>query len=187
MKPITPSDYKLIQMWNAGVSLGKIAQHFSRCKSDILKWLGELECAIRDQNTVKNHAWEELVCKECGKDYFSRRFKKATGYCRPCQEKLRESNPNKSRLKPYKLTKEEYTTLLNRQNGKCAICHKPETSLNKSLAVDHCHKTGQVRSLLCGKCNRGLGLFNDSSELLERASSYLNNHAARSLNSNLVK
>ena len=60
--------------------------------------------------------------------------------------------------------------MLVSQNGVCAIClKKPE----KNLVVDHCHESGNVRSLLCGKCNTGLGLFLDSPQLLMIASSYL--------------
>ena len=53
------------------------------------------------------------------------------------------------------------------------ICKAPETLQNKNLAVDHCHKTGKVRGLLCSKCNKGLGLFKDSKELLTTAIEYL--------------
>lgn len=41
-----------------------------------------------------------------------------------------------------------------RQNGKCGICQKPESSFKMRLAVDHNHKTGQVRGLLCYRCNK---------------------------------
>jgi hypothetical protein len=76
------------------------------------------------------------------------------------------------------LTEADYDNLVKIQNGLCAICKKPETSSNqhvlqKRLAVDHCHKTGKVRGLLCSKCNRGIGYFNDSTDLLYKAIIYL--------------
>lgn len=75
-------------------------------------------------------------------------------------------------------TKEMYNQLLEKQKGVCAICQKVEIIKEKKirLAVDHNHETNVVRGLLCGKCNRALGLLNDDSELLLKASLYLKNH-----------
>lgn len=69
--------------------------------------------------------------------------------------------------------------LMAKQSGLCAICRKPEASTDglsgkvRQLAIDHCHETGRVRGLLCNSCNRGLGLFQDNTELLARAVLYL--------------
>ncbi len=49
---------------------------------------------------------------------------------------------------------EKYSEMLIKQNYCCAICKKPETTFKKSLAIDHCHKTGKVRGALCYRCNR---------------------------------
>lgn len=72
---------------------------------------------------------------------------------------------------------EEYLTKVEEQNNKCAICNKEETTLYKGerrlLTVDHCHKTGKIRRLLCLTCNNGLGCFKDDKELLEKAIDYL--------------
>jgi hypothetical protein len=72
-------------------------------------------------------------------------------------------------LKQYGLTPKAYWDLYSAQNGVCAICFKPE----RVLAVDHNHITQAVRGLLCGSCNRALGLFKDSSGLLRNACAYL--------------
>ena len=63
-------------------------------------------------------------------------------------------------FKKYKLTKEAYLQMKEDQNGRCAACKLENSS--KDLAVDHCHKTGKVRGLLCDQCNTSLGLLKDS-------------------------
>mgnify|MGYP001585018387 CR=1 FL=1 len=57
--------------------------------------------------------------------------------------------------------------------GRCKICNVHQKELKHQLGVDHNHTTGKVRGLLCGSCNKGLGLFKDSIELLLKASYYL--------------
>lgn len=65
----------------------------------------------------------------------------------------------------------EYNNILEMQGGGCAICGGKDQHYR--LAVDHCHDTKAVRGLLCANCNRGLGLFKDSPDRLERAMNYL--------------
>jgi hypothetical protein len=77
--------------------------------------------------------------------------------------------------KTYKITIKEYDILLLKQNNCCAICGRHKSKFVKPLYVDHDHKTNIIRGLLCHKCNVGLGSFNDSTQLLNRASIYLNN------------
>lgn len=59
--------------------------------------------------------------------------------------------------------------MLIAQNYNCAIC-----ACKKYLVIDHCHRTGKVRGLLCKKCNTALGGFNDDTKALEGAIAYLN-------------
>jgi Recombination endonuclease VII len=63
--------------------------------------------------------------------------------------------------------------LFERQNGTCAICGREEWEKVKVLGVDHDHKTGRVRGLLCTDCNMGLGKFKDDPALLRKAIKYL--------------
>lgn len=69
----------------------------------------------------------------------------------------------------YGITIEQFEELLDAQGGRCAICGDG----NERLHVDHCHTTGRIRGLLCGKCNRGLGLLRDNPDILERGAEYL--------------
>lgn len=73
----------------------------------------------------------------------------------------------------YKLTKEEYIEILYAQGGVCGICSTVKPGRGSRLHVDHDHKTGKVRGLLCDKCNRGLGYFNDNPGILYSAYEYL--------------
>lgn len=70
-----------------------------------------------------------------------------------------------SRFKLYGITKDDYDRMYEECGGHCPICKK----YYELLHIDHCHKDGHVRGLLCNSCNTGLGKFNDDIELLERA------------------
>jgi hypothetical protein len=94
-------------------------------------------------------------------------------------EKGKQMSKNSSLLRKFKITLDEYNEMLVNQNYICAICGKPETDIdprsNKpfALALDHCHQTNKIRGLLCSKCNKSLGGFNDNIELLQSAIDYL--------------
>lgn len=76
--------------------------------------------------------------------------------------------------KLYGLSWGEYNKLLEEQGGLCAICRKPQyTGRVKRLSVDHNHKTKKIRGLLCSHCNRAIGLFMESVEILRQAIEYL--------------
>ena len=77
---------------------------------------------------------------------------------------------------------EQYDEMSKKQKHKCAICGKPEmNNKNKVLCVDHNHKTGAIRQLLCGLCNSGLGAFKDDKKLLKKAIKYLKKHESNSI------
>ncbi len=67
----------------------------------------------------------------------------------------------------------DYNEILKKQNNCCYICYKHKNEFNKRLAVDHDHKTGEVRGLLCMRCNSSLGGFEDNVDFLKRAIEYL--------------
>jgi len=105
-------------------------------------------------------------CKDCKaiyrKQYFKANYHKET---------------TRSRIKAWKylgvdISYEEYQKRVLHLNGKCELCSND----TQTLHVDHCHKTGQVRGLLCGSCNRGLGLFKDSKDVLKEAINYLSKY-----------
>jgi hypothetical protein len=117
---------------------------------------------------------------------------KARGLCKPHYEqspdyRKRVSNRKKlSRSTPegraaqrlakwrerYGIDEETYEKMLAEQAHVCRICSSPPSAL-KRLCVDHCHRTGKIRGLLCDRCNVAIGLFGDSEELLVRTAAYL--------------
>jgi hypothetical protein len=88
-----------------------------------------------------------------------------------------KANPDKARsyaLKSkYGITLAEYDAMFAAQNGSCKICGVHQLELKRTLAVDHCHKTQEVRGLLCIACNLGLGKFEDNLSIVLNAAAYL--------------
>jgi hypothetical protein len=81
----------------------------------------------------------------------------------------------RSKLKrQYNLSLEEYDAMFEAQGFACAICKTTTPGARtKHFHVDHCHTTGVVRGLLCHKCNRGIGLFDDNPDRVSQALAYL--------------
>ena len=103
--------------------------------------------------------------------------------CRSCDNQYkaewRKANPGNHRSahlrSTYGLSLEQFSEMLLKQDHTCLLCdhkHVPN-SVRGSLRVDHDHKTGQVRGLLCKECNAGLGLLGDNPARLRRAAEYL--------------
>jgi hypothetical protein len=135
------------------------------------------------------------ACRVCGINKtltdFNKKSSSSDGYrseCRECQKKSAKSrydtdpNTHKQRTKvnqraytakKFGLTLGELDVMYARQDSKCAICGITEQEHGKYLAIDHCHRTGKVRGLLCMPCNTGLGNFGDRSDLLMIAIMYL--------------
>jgi hypothetical protein len=101
--------------------------------------------------------------------------------CKSCRRDAdrayRESDPDGYRDKvirrKYGIGLVEFDEMLVAQGGGCAICGAAMNPDANSLAIDHCHATGKVRGILCGRCNKALGLFDDDPLLLEKAVIYL--------------
>jgi len=93
--------------------------------------------------------------------------------------KWRDNNPRRARnsdlKKSYGITIDDFERMDVEQNHLCKICQQPQSGRYENLAVDHCHTTGKVRGLLCDSCNRALGLFKDSVDVLRSAVDYLAN------------
>ena len=97
------------------------------------------------------------------------------GCCKSCRIYYNKNQDNRSyKLKSnYGMTLEQYNDLFNKQKGLCLGCYKHQSQLKRRLNVDHDHKTGRIRGLLCDLCNKVLGSVYDNPETLRRLAEYL--------------
>jgi hypothetical protein len=120
-----------------------------------------LEFYMRDKKTGRRHS----ACKECDKARVKARH---------------QANPERTRnndlKRNYGITLQEHQEMYKNQNGVCAICKGEGDGKWKKLCVDHDHKTGKVRQLLCRNCNMVLGQVGDNANLLEEMIKYLQRH-----------
>jgi hypothetical protein len=127
-------------------------------------------------------------CKKCGNDQEDSCFyahKKAKDglreVCKTCSSTESKSyqtlNKEKIRIrvasKKYGINAEWYYKTLSNQNNSCAGCNRAFVDVPH---VDHDHTTGQVRGLLCGSCNRAIGLLQENTDTMIRLVGYLNQH-----------
>lgn len=95
---------------------------------------------------------------------------------RETARKHREKYRDRLRIKDacwrYKITPDDLNALIKKQKGRCAICGATTTG-KRGLHVDHCHETGMVRGILCGRCNASIGMLGDRFDLVKKAYRYL--------------
>ncbi len=91
----------------------------------------------------------------------------------------KENVQDKRLQKLYGITLEEYRSMFEAQGGCCVTCGSLfADSLARTLHVDHSHTSGEVRGLLCHRCNAALGLVSDDPQLLRALADYLEAHLA---------
>lgn len=138
---------------------------------------------------------ETRVCRKCGIEKRITSFKKSktcvSGRRKTCSlcsdpngparaERDKAKYPHavyarRKALRGYGLTEEDYKRMFAQQDGKCALCGRgPKAGGRlKNLPVDHDHKTGKARGLLCTPCNRIVGLIESTPDMLEKVKAYL--------------
>jgi len=132
------------------------------------------------------------TCMTCGEEKLATEFyvrNKKTGVrhsaCKQCDsarvKKRHQENPERTKnndlKRLYGITLDEHTKMYEEQNSVCAICKSGGDGKWKKLCVDHDHKTGKVRQLLCRNCNMVLGQVGDNTNLLEEMIKYLQKHS----------
>lgn len=121
------------------------------------------------------------VCRCCQaekplSDFYYR--KENNTYRTECKECVIE----RQRYKKLGICNTEYDKMLTQQRGQCSIClSKLNSSRYTKFAVDHDHRTGKVRGLLCSSCNMAIGLMKDSPFRLENAVKYLKRHGCEDI------
>ena len=127
------------------------------------------------------HKW----CPDCNSVKLLEEFPRSTAsrtgrasYCLPCHNargKVSRDKIGGSRTyhlgRRYGITAEEADAMLVAQGGRCAVCRSAPAA-----HVDHDHRTGRVRQLLCFNCNGGLGQFKDDPVVLRAAARYVEHH-----------
>lgn len=134
---------------------------------------------VNDRKGIREGA--DYVCKACRSQYHQKLMQDPEKRERARQSKLRSRARHPDRgwdqylRKTFGISAEDYYRMLNEQGGVCAICggSEPRGRSKTRFAVDHCHKTGKVRGLLCGPCNTGIGHLRDDVANLRAAIKYL--------------
>jgi len=129
---------------------------------------------------------EKRICVKCGVLFIKTKSK--GGRCKPChaaysvlwykknKKRILKKRRDRHLTVNYGITSETYESLVKKQKGLCVICQTSGQLLkgqHYTLHIDHNHKSGNVRGLLCNKCNGGIGLLGDSIQILKRAVKYL--------------
>ena len=142
------------------------------------------------------------TCRKCGIDYYRKSRKDLKKLCPACRvdfnwchqcethktvenfaknssrangldPRCRECKRNNRLEREYGVDIQEYERMFAEQGGLCAICHRPPPENRPILCVDHCHRTGMVRGLLCGFCNTSIGYLQDDVPTILRAATYV--------------
>ena len=142
-----------------------------------------LKTTMKIKSKGKSGTRSICICQNCGEEFSELNTKIRAGggkfCCNDCYKEFRSKNKkdprelNRLYQKKYKygLSKEDYYSLFETQQNKCAICGD---SFDETKAfVDHDHQSGKVRGLLCTRCNTLLGMAKDNVEILKSAIKYL--------------
>lgn len=130
--------------------------------------------ASRDAQIEKARLWREAnpeKVRESARRYYHANADRMREKNRVYQKTQRVRILKKERARRYGLDEAALDAMLEQQGGKCAICGN-----DTRLEVDHCHDTGRVRGLLCGGCNRGIGMFGDAPARMRAAADYIERH-----------
>ncbi len=101
--------------------------------------------------------------------YRQQNRQKIRDYHRQNRQKIRETTLKRR----YDITIASYNKMFQEQNGRCGICGRHQSGLKRNLCVDHNHESGRIRGLLCHRCNTAIGMLEDDTKILQKATKYL--------------
>lgn len=107
--------------------------------------------------------------RERQKEYRKTRLDIARKQGRESYQRHKQKRIIYQKVRNYGITSEQYLEMLNKRNGVCDICK----NVVKQLVVDHNHKNGEIRGMLCYKCNQALGLFGENAQTMKQAIEYV--------------
>lgn len=152
---------KIDKCGNKTWAKGYCNMHYKRYRKST-----DLENPTANRKYIQDIEKGKKICRMClsskSFEFFTKDKKGRLGLNSKCIECVKYQ----AIYKNYGLSKEEYDTLMF--EAKCKICSSTER-----LVIDHCHKTGDIRGVLCGYCNTGIGMLKDNTELLKSAIVYL--------------
>lgn len=125
------------------------------------QWVEKNKHLMRD----KFRAWIAKKTPEELKKYYAR---------------TKKTKINNYLYRTYGITTKEYKKIYKKQGGRCKICGKHQRSCSRKFHVDHCHKTGVIRSLLCFGCNSALGTTKENITTLKNMIKYIRSHILKS-------
>ena len=131
---------------------------------------------VKKNSLDRNKAGKTKEWRQNKSEYI-REYNKKRYHSLPEEE--RQNQNRRMHIRTYGIQPEDYDRMLIEQNGVCACCGGKEANPKKKhLSIDHCHKTGEVRALLCDRCNRGIGAFGDNLDILRQAVLYLEKYSS---------
>lgn len=187
--------YPCYQLWlkknPSPTKLTAIGKTCTRCKQD--KPLSEYNKTQRNKSGLEAH------CRDCSVEHQAQWRKDNPDKGKEYNDRWVSRNPdykqnerfgveykrsdyvkrgwNYNLVTKYGITSDEFYAMLESQGGGCAICGCQNSgAVGRVMSVDHCHKTGKVRGILCHPCNKGLGMFADDSARVAAAADYLIQH-----------
>lgn len=137
------------------------------------RWCGPCRARGEDERARKRVAVRR--CYKCQAPVPEAARKPGKAVCDGCRVDRRADNQARERrrsLRKYGLTQEQYDQLLASQHGRCAACGTGEPG-TKGWCIDHCHRSGRVRALLCMRCNTVAGLAGEDPAVLRALADWL--------------
>lgn len=142
--------------------------HSKNCKQENPQKLSNFHRSTQHKDGLKTE------CRNCRSDYVKKYRLIHGDEMRQKNKEWEIKNPNKRRNSMYKgnygITLDQYEEMVKIQEGKCLLCDKVPKG---RLCIDHCHKNGRIRGLLCRSCNGALGVLGETLESIKKVERYL--------------